>query len=469
MVSFMSSRRLTTAFSMTGREFLRRRGMLASMIGIPVFGYVMIFAALPEIPASLEAIENGVKVVVDLDQRALFGGLQALIYVGLLAGLAGFYLLKSALSADRRLIVAGFSPAELVASRIGVLMVIDLAVSLFLVGLMLFFTIPRQLPAYLLATYWTALVYSLYGALAGTYIRNELGGIMAVLFLVNIDVGYLQLPGFSTILDEWYIVLFPGYYPVQLAIDSAFTGTVETFAKSFWSLAHGGVVALVVLRGYERATHIHTYAIRTLRERLKQAVAVVAALVLLTGGGLYSYAAYQNRPPVIEADGRVHAPEGKVVSLLNGRVRELTVAEGQDVALDEIVAWLEDPLTQVRLPARAPVAGRVTSVPVRENENVVQGAVLATVHELDRIEVQLEVEETDVGKVAVGQRVGLKSGALGETLTGQVIEIAQEPLPPEPGATERSRRVRKYAVKVALAQADGRLRLGMAVHGTIYQ
>lgn len=469
MASFMTGQRLSTAFSLTGHEFLRRRGMLAFMFGTPLFGYVLIFAALPEIPASLEAIENGVRVVIDTDQRALFGGLQALIYVGLLAGLAGFYLLRSALSADRRLILAGFSPAELVAARIGVLMVIDLAISLFLVALMMVFTQPRQLPAYLLATYWTALIYSLYGALAGTYIRNELGGILAVMFLVNIDVGYLQLPGFSTILDEWYIVLFPGYFPVQLAIDSAFTATLEMLGMSFWSLAHGSVVGLAVLYGYERATHIYRYALPQPGARIKQFLALVLAVALLTGGGLYAYAAYQNRPPVVEADGRIEAPEGRVVALLNGRVQELAVTEGQKVALDEIVAWLEDPLTQMRLPARAPVAGTVTSATVRQNENVVQGTVLATIHELDRMEVRLEVEESYVGKVVAGQRVALKSGAMPETINGSVVEIAQEPLPPEPGATERNRRIRKYQVKVALPQPDERLRLGMAVHATIYQ
>lgn len=464
----MSSRRVVTALSMTAREFLRRRGMLALMAGVPALGFVAIYSALPDTPASLDAIENGIKVQVALNQVELFGGVMALIYVALLAGVTGLYLMQSALKADRRLIVAGFSPAELLTARLALLLILDAALTGFLVSLMLLFIVPRQFAAYMLAVYWAAMIYSFYGALAGVLIRNELGGVIAVLFLANIDVGYLELPGFSSVLDQWWIVLLPGYFPVQLAIDAAFTSRAELLLSSFWSVPHGLVIAGLMLGAYERATEVHPFMPERPGRSVLRTIMAAVAVIVVGGGGVYAYTAYRDRPSVVEADGRITAPSAQVVSLWNGRVRELRVAEGDDVTQDQIIGWIEDEVTRVTSPARAPMTGRVTRLPVRTGENVVQGYAIATVHELDQLEATLEVEETAIATVAVGQRADLTFASLGETLHGTVREIAQEPLPPEPGVSERTRRIRKYAVKVALPQPDGRLRLGMGVKGKIY-
>lgn len=461
-------RQFSTASNLTAREFLRRRGMLTFMVLVPVSTYLLLYLALPEGRASLEAMENGVAVQLELDQRDFFGGFTGLSFVALLAGVAGFYLLQSALRADRRLILAGYAPVALVAARVLVLLLIDLGITLLMVLLMLLFTVPRQIPAYVLAMFWAAMIYSFYGGLTGVLVRNELGGLIAVVFLANIDIGYLQVPGYSNVLDEWWARLLPGYFPVQLAIDAAFTSRLELLWSSFWSLPQGLVVMGVMLAAYERGTHIHPFLPeqRPGRRALRLALLLGAALVI--GGAAWAaYRYYDSRPDVVEADGRVSAPGAQVVSLLSGRIRELSLVEGQDVVRDQVVAWVEDPVTGLALPVRAPMAGRVTGVPVRTGENVLQGSTLATIHDLARVEVKLEVEETVIGKVAVGQPVELRVGSLGEVLTGEVREIAQQALPAEAGVTERSRRVRKYAVTVALPGIDSRLRLGLAVHGTV--
>ncbi|MCL6567644.1 MAG: response regulator [Meiothermus silvanus] len=146
----------------------------------------------------------------------------------------------------------------------------------------------------------------------------------------------------------------------------------------------------------------------------------------------------------------------------------LTIAEGDDVHEDEVVAWVEDTVSGRSLPVRAPLSGRVTSVPVRKGENVLQGSVIATIHQTDRLEVILEVEETAIGQVAIGQMVELRFAALEHPVRATVTEIGAMPLPPEAGTTERERRIRKYEVKVQLADPDPRLRLGMAVRGRIF-
>ena len=291
---------------------------------------------------------------------------------------------------------------------------------------------------------------------------------MAILFFVNIDIGYLQVPGYSTILDEWWAPLLPGYFPAQLAIDAAFTARLEWLAASFWSVPHAIVIAGVMLAGYQRATNVHTFLPEQGQRRPVRRLIIALVGVLAVVGGAVGYVQYQTQPATIETSGRVRAPEARVVSVVSGRIREMLVEEGQDVVANQIVAWAEDHLTGSTAPLRAPMDGTVTSVTSKAGENVIQGSVVALIHRLDQMEVRLEVEETAVTEVRVGQRVELKFASLGESVVSTVGEIGHQPLPPEPGATENERRVRKYAVTVPLPRVNERLRLGMAVSATVF-
>jgi biotin carboxyl carrier protein len=454
---------------MMAREFLRRRVTLILLITVPLVSYVAVYAALPHSPATVDGFENGVSVQLDLDQRDVFGVFQGLQGVGFLAGIVGVNLMLSGLRADRRLILAGYSAAQLTLARIALLVAIDAAITAYMVSVMLFFTLPRQLPAYALALFWAALIYSMYGMLTGVLVRHEWGGILIMLFLPSIDAGYLQVPGFSNILDEWWARLLPAYFPAQLAVDAAFTAHLEQLGPSFWSFGQSLVVAGLMLLAYQRATHVHPFLPeKPAHTAIRRVVIATAAVVVGVGGGL-GYVYYRAQPPVVEADGRLHAPDARIVSPSTGRIRSLTIREGDDVVEDQMVGWVEDLTLAETVPVRAPLSGRITRRPVREGENVVYGDVLAHVHQLDRLEAVLEVEETDIAHVRVGQRVELRFGSLAETREGYVSEIAYEPMPPEQGVSERVRRVRKYAVKAALFEPDPRLRIDMAVRGRIYR
>jgi biotin carboxyl carrier protein len=317
--------------------------------------------------------------------------------------------------------------------------------------------------------FWAALIYSVYGMLTGVLVRHEWGGILIMLFLPSIDAGYLQVPGFSNVLDEWWARLLPAYFPAQLAVDAAFTSQPEQLGPSFWALAHSLVIAGLVLVGYQRATHVHPFLPEKSSHSWRRRVLVAATLFLLAASAALGYLYYQAQPAVIEADGRIHAPDARIVSPATGRIRTLAFREGDDVVQDQIVAWVEDQMLHQTIPVYAPISGHITSRPVREGENVVEGEVLANLHQMERLEAVLEVEETDVGHVLVGQRVELRFSSLAETVEGDVTEIAHEPMPPEQGVSERVRRVRKYAVKVAIPEPDWRLRIDMAVHGRIFR
>lgn len=71
---------------------------------------------------------------------------------------------------------------------------------------------------------------------------------------------------------------------------------------------------------------------------------------------------------------------------------------------------------------RAPVGGRVVAVDMHEGEIVGPRPILR-VADLARLQVVAEVYETDVRRIAVGQRAEARSDAIEAVLTGRVVEI----------------------------------------------
>ncbi|NJM84440.1 MAG: HlyD family efflux transporter periplasmic adaptor subunit, partial [Tabrizicola sp.] len=73
----------------------------------------------------------------------------------------------------------------------------------------------------------------------------------------------------------------------------------------------------------------------------------------------------------------------------------------------------------------APMAGRILALHLRAGEKP-GAAGIATLGATDRMEVELEVYQTDIARVAIGQPVQVSSPALTDPLTGTVTRIGLE-------------------------------------------
>lgn len=82
-------------------------------------------------------------------------------------------------------------------------------------------------------------VYGGYGFLAGSIIKGELEGVLLILLLVNIDVGWLQNPVFyAEAHNQMLIKYLPAYFPSQTSIIAAYTDYSITM-PAITSLAYG--------------------------------------------------------------------------------------------------------------------------------------------------------------------------------------------------------------------------------------
>jgi HlyD family secretion protein len=170
----------------------------------------------------------------------------------------------------------------------------------------------------------------------------------------------------------------------------------------------------------------------------------------------------------LQAEGIASAEqlEGAELALASARLR-LAQAEQSVMLAEANLVKARDDLAKTTL--YAPVAGRVVSLRAREGEVVVSGtmnnpaSVIATIADLSQILAEVDVDETEIARVQVGQEAILKVDALADrAFRGRVEEIGSS-------GYSRSQQpdVTFFQVKILFAQPDPELRPGMSVRADV--
>jgi HlyD family secretion protein len=110
-------------------------------------------------------------------------------------------------------------------------------------------------------------------------------------------------------------------------------------------------------------------------------------------------------------------------------------------------------LSKVRI--QSPIDGIITKRNIQEGETVVvgtmnnAGTVLLTIADMSNIEAQVEVDETDIPNVLLGQKAKITIDAMpGKTFTGHVVEIGNSPIAGAGSTTSSSSQATNFLVKV---------------------
>lgn len=110
----------------------------------------------------------------------------------------------------------------------------------------------------------------------------------------------------------------------------------------------------------------------------------------------------------------------------------------------------------------APGDGVVVSQDIKVGDNVKSGNVISTVADSEHMEFEISIDELDIAKIKVGQKVNLSVDALTETtekpLTGEVIQIAME------GTSNNG--VTTYPVTIKINETSN-LKVGMNANASI--
>ena len=179
------------------------------------------------------------------NMQDVHGATMAAITIAFLAGLCGLFIMQSAREADRRLVVAGFAPVEVVLPRlilIGAATAVVVATSLVVTALS--FT-PQQWLPFIVANLLIGLTYGSIGAIAGVLL-GRLGGTYFMLFLPMVDLGIAQTPMFGDGTPDGWALVLPGYGGGRVLVDASFASGFHAGGELLIGLAWA-LVSLVAV------------------------------------------------------------------------------------------------------------------------------------------------------------------------------------------------------------------------------
>jgi hypothetical protein len=239
--------RTVTASRMAFRDQRRRPLVLILLVALPAYVVVRSIAQTEDTPRRI-GLPGGVEFTTTMQD--LHGAVMAGAVIAFVAGLVGVFVMHAALAGDRRLVVAGYRPGEAIVARLMVLAAAVVVVVVASIAATLAYFTPAALPSLIVALALTGAIYAAIGALAGA-VLDKLAATYLLLFLALTDVTIVQNPMFGDGTPGEWAVLLPGYGPVRMMVDGAFSSTFHAggeLALSLGWLAVLGIAVVLVLR-----------------------------------------------------------------------------------------------------------------------------------------------------------------------------------------------------------------------------
>lgn len=176
----------------------------------------------------------------------------ALFSTAFLAGLLGVFQIVGAAEADRRLVVCGYRPTEVVGARL-----VGIGLASMLVSAITYATFAWMSPERVaspaltvLALLLAAVTYALLGVIVGSVLGRELEGSLLLVFVADFD-SFTSLGVIPT--ESELLEYTPLERPARLLADAVTSGTVQTAdllgAVAYIFVLLGIAVAVVELRG----------------------------------------------------------------------------------------------------------------------------------------------------------------------------------------------------------------------------
>ncbi|GMQ93814.1 MAG: hypothetical protein BMS9Abin12_1294 [Acidimicrobiia bacterium] len=235
--------RFRAGFRFGFRDYRRNIALWVLLVALPILFISLSFYVTPGDPTPVELTENGVTTLTILSLADVHGAIMVPITLAFLAGLSGLFVVQGSIEADARLAIAGFRPREILASRLGTIVLASLLATAVTLAVTAIDFTPKSWGWFAAASVLVAVTYGMIGVLVGV-LFGRLGGLYVMFLVPFIDVGLAQNVMFSAAPPSWGAIL-PGRGASQMLIDAAFTPTFDTLGA--FLLAAAWLVLLVIV------------------------------------------------------------------------------------------------------------------------------------------------------------------------------------------------------------------------------
>ena len=206
------------------KMLFRRKTVLLLLAGIPCLFIFMVHLTSSSKDVVFQLGIASKKTLIRTPEINMALVFVTMATIAFLSSFLSLSLVQQNKDVNRRLVISGYRPSELILS-VAVVIVLMIFLLVVYIGLVImFFFEPLHTGNMMSGLFLTGLIYGGYGIMIGSVVKGELEGTLLVILLANIDAGWLQNPlFFAEARNKLIIQLLPAYAPSQVSIASAFT------------------------------------------------------------------------------------------------------------------------------------------------------------------------------------------------------------------------------------------------------
>jgi hypothetical protein len=235
------------------KMLFRRRVVLLLLIAMPVvfLSVVRLTASAKMILFQLASLDE--MVFIEESQKQISLIFFSVTSTGFLVSFLALNLIQINSNVNRRLVICGYHPFELLISNLICLLLVILFIAIY-IGLLInaYFSVKHP-GLYVFGLTLIGFVYGCYGLAIGSLIKGKLEGVFLIVLLANIDSGWLQNPMYYAEAQNNMIIRYlPAYYPSQSTIIAAFTDYSASNARFFSVIYGSGFLLLSLLVFYNK-------------------------------------------------------------------------------------------------------------------------------------------------------------------------------------------------------------------------
>jgi hypothetical protein len=241
----MRINKITYTLLLIFKENFRNRITLLLLLLIPATFYLIALYTITGIPMLIRiasAPNEPVILVKPKDLGLIYIGLAA---TGFLAAFMALNIMQRNTLATKRLILCGYKTPEVSLAKFFLVISIVIVIGIYTAAMGLLLIEPKHISGVIAGYILCGYVYGSFGLLMGAILKRELEGILFIVLLANLDIGWLQNPIFYAASQNKFIIkLLPGFNPSQVSIISAFTDYPVNSAI-LYSLLYGSVFLIL--------------------------------------------------------------------------------------------------------------------------------------------------------------------------------------------------------------------------------
>ena len=151
-------------------------------------------------------------------------------------------------------------------------------------------------------------------------------------------------------------------------------------------------------------------------KKSKLPIVLIITIILAIGVGIGVYFVYNSMGYLTTDNARVTTDLITVTPSIPGPLERFNLYEGQIVEQNQVLGWVENDNAM-----RSPVDAIVLYTSARASQFVLPGEPIAVLGDLNRIHITANIEETDIGKLYLNQRVNATIDTFGNQRFGGYI------------------------------------------------